>query len=94
MLVFENDKINNDLINSNLNLKVGAINQKELFLEERNVYKSIDIVHNEKKPKCNIFMNEKNNCSGNFNIDNNLNINIKLADDDFEYSEGDYDLLV
>ena len=94
MLVFENDKINNDLINSNLNLKVDAINQKELYLEERNVYKSIDIVHNEKKPKCDIFMNEKNNCSSNFNIDDNLNINIKLADDDFIYSAGDYDLFV
>ena len=60
MFIFENDEINNDLINSNLDLKKEEINQKESFdLEDMYINKEIDIDENEKKPTKVVFVNKK-----------------------------------
>ena len=92
MFIFENYEINNDLINSNLDLKKEEINQKESFdLEDMYINKEIDIDENEKKPTKVVFVNEKRNCNNFINVDNNFNQNIKTYGD-FIYSAGNSDL--
>ena len=90
MFIFENE-INNDSINSNLDLKEDKISQKGLDPEEIGVNRGIDIEVNEKKPKNDIFVNEKNACSNYSYVDNNLNRSIKMYDD-FIHSVGESDL--
>ena len=90
MFIFENE-INNDSINSNLDLKEDKISQKGLDPEEIGVNRGIDIEVNEKKRKNDIFVNEKNVFSNYSYVDNNLYRNIKMYDD-FLYSAGDSDL--
>ena len=84
MFIFENGEINNDLINSNLNLKE---DEKELEPKEIDINKNSDIEQNQKKRKNDIFMNEKINCNYG-NVDNYLNPNIKF-DEDFIFLDGD-----
>ena len=92
MFIFENDEINNYLIDSNLDLKKEEINQKELFdLEDMYINKEIDIDENEKKRAKDVFAKEKCNCNNFINVDNNFNQNIKTYGD-FIYSAGNSDL--
>ena len=90
MFIIENE-MNNNLVNTNLNLKEDQINQKGLDLEEIDLNKGINIELNEKKQKNDIFANEKNVCSNYFNVDNNLNPSFKIYDD-FIDSAGNSDL--
>ena len=90
MFIIENE-MNNNLVNTNLNLKEDQINQKGLDLEEIDLNKGINIELNEKKQKNDIFANEKNVCSNYSNVDNNLNPSFKIYDD-FIDSAGNSDL--
>ena len=92
MFIFENE-INNDSINSNLDLKEDEeeeINQKGSAHEEIDINRCIDFEVNGEKLKKDIFMNEKNVCNYS-NVDNNFNRSIKMYND-FIYSVGDSDL--
>ena len=90
-LFCKNYKINNDILNSNLNLKEDEINEKEFDLGEIDINKAIDKGQNEKKEKNVIFENKNNICGYYGNEDINLNKEIKFSDD-FLFLAGDSDL--